>query len=963
MNKQFFEKIFPSQGNLCIAAIRPEDGVTIPRFPADVETALTVAQNFIDKKFNVYFTPGTYSGNRRRQAECLYVKSFFLDLDVEHGKNRYESKDAAVEDLQRFCGEINWPIPVLIDSGGGIHAYWILDEALPADQWDLYAESFKQLCIDKGLIIDEAVPADSARLMRVPGTSNYRYDPPSQSSMLTDVYTYDFELLKPALGNVQKPFNLRDVEKGLDEDTQAIYDKRNGNFEYDFGKIAVASLAGDGCAQIKFILENATTCPEPLWYAGISVATRCRDRDTAIHQMSEDYPGYSFDETERKADQSLREASWAHGCDAFAKENRSSCDGCPYRGKIAGPIDLGKILKTPQPVALPEPDDGIVTEFETEDEAQPIRGEESPENVFFPDYLAPYGRGINGGIYYTPPARRDKKGKLIQDDPELLTPNDVYPIKRIYSPHDGECLLMYLRLPRDASREFLLPLRDVASLDKMRAVLASNGVVFEPVVAPRLASYLMKWTAYLMETGRADTMRVQQGWTEDLKSFLVGTREINAGEERYCPPSPLSKGVVRHIHEKGSYEVWQRCVQMFNDPGYELHAFTVLCGLASPLMELSNVNGVTLSLYSEGPGTGKTGALYGALSVWGNPEQLSVYEGTGNGLVQRMITSKNIVYGLDEQGNLKPEVVSPLLYNISSGKSKIRLMASNNQEREAAYNSRLIAIMTTNKPMRSIMSEHKANNAAENVRLLEPEVLKPSVPGYELTAERGVEMFDPLKFNYGHAGPLYMKELFRIGIDELRMRAKKEYLRVAEKYTQNAEYRFLSNLISLPRVAGEIANSMGMLDYDLDRIFSVVGSYFDDVIAGKRADDENNRSDTLGDFINKNIQSCLVVREGKITTEPRGPLLIRAEVDNGLIYVSTSAMKQYLKDIKMDIKQFETRLSKAGILRAKVRKQMASGWRDALGSTNVQAYEITMDVSHLFEKNDAPQENTADPVV
>lgn len=213
---------------------------------------------------------------------------------------------------------------------------------------------------------------------------------------------------------------------------------------------------------------------------------------------------------------------------------------------------------------------------------------------------------------------------------------------------------MYLRLPQDASREFLLPLRDVASLDKLRATLASNGVVFEPTVAPKLASYLMKWTAYLMETGRADTMRVQQGWTEDLKSFVVGTREITAGDERYCPPSPMSKGVVRHIHEKGNYEIWQQCVQMFNDPGYELHAFTVLCGFASPLMELSNVNGVTLSLYSEGPGTGKTGALYGALSIWGNPEQLSVYEGTGNGLVQRMITSKNIVYGLDEQGTSSP---------------------------------------------------------------------------------------------------------------------------------------------------------------------------------------------------------------------------------------------------------------------------------------------------------------------
>ena len=952
MNQEFFENIFPTQGNLCIAAIRPEDGVTIPRFPTDVNSALIVAQNFINQKYNVYFTPGTYSGNRRRQAECLYVKSFFLDLDVEHGKNRYESKSAALEDLQRFCEEIEWPMPVLIDSGGGIHAYWIFDEALPAEDWTLYAEKFKQLCIEKGMIIDEAVPADSARLMRVPGTMNYRYDPPTASSMLTGVYTYDFEMLKPALGNVQKPFNLRDVERGLDEDTKAIYDKRNGNFEFDFGKIAMTSLEGDGCAQIKYILENAAECPEPLWYAGISVAVRCRDGATAIHQMSEDYPGYSHDETELKAAQSLREANWAHGCEAFAKENRTGCDGCPYRGKITGPIDLGKVLKV-QPEA-----EFIV---ETEDEAEPIRQPQSPEDVFFPDYLLPYSRGVNGGIYYIPPPRRDKKGKLIQDDPELLTPNDVYPIKRIYSPHDGECLLMFLRLPRDASREFLLPLRDVASLDKLRSTLASNGVVFEPTVAPRLASYLMKWTAYLMETGHADTMRVQQGWTDDLKTFIVGTREIGIGEERYCPPSPMSKGVVRHIHEKGNYEVWQRCVQMFNDPGYELHAFTVLCGFASPLMELSNVNGVTLSLYSEGPGTGKTGALYGALSIWGNPEQLSVYEGTANGLVQRMITSKNIVYGLDEQGNLKPDVVSPLLYNISSGKSKIRLMASNNQERESSYNSRLIAIMTTNKPMRSILSEHKANNAAENVRLLEPEVIKPNVPGCELTSERGVEMFDALKFNYGHAGPLYAKELFRLGVEELRVRAKKEYLRVAERYSANAEYRFLSNLISLPRVAGEIINQMGIVSFDLDRIFDVVGKYFDDVIAGKRADDENNRSDTLGDFINKNIQSCLVVREGKVTTEPRGPLLVRAEVDNGLIYVSTSAMKQYLKDIKMDIKQFETRLSSAGILRDKVRKQMAAGWRDALGSTNVQAYEITMDVSHLFQ--DEQKATTADDTV
>jgi hypothetical protein len=28
---------------------------------------------------------------------------------------------------------------------------------------------------------------------------------------------------------------------------------------------------------------------------------------------------------------------------------------------------------------------------------------------------------------------------------------------------------------------------------------------------------------------------------------------------------------------------------------------------------------------------------------------------------------------------------------------------------------------------------------------------------------------------------------------------------------------------------------------------------------------------------------------------------------------------------------------------------MAAGWKDALGSHNVQAYEIKMDLSHLFQ--------------
>ena len=944
MNKEFFEKILPTQGNVCITGYNADKTVFRQRFTDSVDGAIALIEDFANQGMGSSFTPGTYEGLRRKQEDCIWVKSFFIDLDADHGDVRYDSKEQAVEDLQRFTTEIGWPPPVLVDSGGGIHAYWILNDEMPADEWIGYAKKFEQLCVDHGLRADPQVLANAAMPLRAPGTTNYRYDPPRPAVLLTEVYTYDFELLSTALGSVEVQFDLKNVDKGLDPDTQAIIEKRRGNFEYDFSKIVVASAEGNGCEQIKWIIENAADCPEPLWYAGLSVAIRCRDAGTAIHLMSEGHPQYDAVDTERKAAQSLREANWAHGCDAFRALGPERCEGCAYAGRITGPIDIGKMVKLPD---LPEEEPEVPVQEKTD----PVRDSTDSEKILiFPDFLNPYQRGINGGVYYTPPPRRDKKGKLIQDDPELLTPSDVYPIKRVYSPHDGECLVMKLYMPLDASREFLLPLKDVASLERLKMTLATNGVVFEPNYAGRLASYLMRWSMYLIETQKADVMRIQQGWTEERDAFIVGTRELSRYGDRTCPPSPMSKNVVRYLKPEGSYDEWKKCMAMFNDPGYEIHAFTVLCGFASPLMELTNVNGVTLSLYSNEPGTGKTGALYGALSIWGKPDALSVFDATPNALISRMITSKNLPFGLDEQGNLEPKTVSNLIYNISSGQPKLRMMSSVNQERELAFNTRLIAILTTNQSIRELLYDHRANATAENVRLMEPEVMRPSVEGYVLTSERGIRMFNPLKSNYGHAGPEYIKGLYSYGLDAVQRQISIEYLKVAEKYSRNSEYRFLSNMLATARTAGELCNRMNILSFDLDRIFRVIGQEFDDVIAGKKRDDENSRADIIGDFINKNIQNCLVLRDGKVTTEPRQSLFVRAEVDTGLIYISSSALKEYLKFVRMDVRNFEAKLKTSGVLQSKIKKQMAAGWKDAFGSTNVNAYELKMDIAHLFDE-------------
>ena len=958
MNQQFFEKVLPTQGNICVVGIK--EGAVRPKFFGYIDEAIRQMETFDRDDYNTFFALGTFEGYQRKANSCLYLRSFFIDLDCGEGKPYATWEDGLIA-LHTFLTRTSLPQPIMVNSGRGIHAYWPFTEDVEVDTWKPYAEKFKQFCLDNELYIDEVVTADAARILRCPGTRNLKGDP-LPVEVIQDAEPNPFGLYEELLGAVEKPFDLTQVEKGLDDETKALFDKINGNYEYVFEKLAVASIEGIGCEQIKQIIVNAASCPEPLWYAGISVAARCIDGASAIHKLSEDHPDYTEEATERKAAQSLKEATWSHSCTAFERENSAGCNGCPHRGRFgkAGPIMLARSLilaKADEPVHVePEPELGP----ETEKEADPVRANEDTKDVLvFPDFIAPYFRPINGGVYFQPPPRITKDGKKIPHDPEMLVPNDLYPTQRLYSPHDGECLIMRLVLPHDATREFLLPLKDVTTPDKLKSILASNSVTFEPTHAPRLASYLMKWASYLIQTKRADIMRIQQGWTEDHKSFVLGTSEIFANEIRHCPPSPMAKNVVRYIKQAGTFEQWLKSARLFNDPGYEFHAFAMLCGFATPLMEFTNVNGIVLSLYGES-GTGKTGALYGAMSIWGNPESLTVNDATPNALTQRMITSKNITFGLDEQTNLDGKVASDVVYKTSAGRPKIRLMSSANQERESEFITRLITIITSNNSLIDIISTYKSNTTAEEMRILEPTITKPNVPGYELTLERGIEMFEQLKNNYGHAGTPYIQEVLRIGPEEMLRRIKIAHMHVSDKYTNSGEYRFLSNLIVGVMLAERILRDMDMLHFNMDRIMEVVGKEFNRIIAGKKRADADDRGDVLGDFINKNIQNMLVVHDHKVKVTPRGPLYIRAEVDSSHIYISTSALKQYLHEIKLGIKDFEKRLSDSGVLLGKIRKQMASGWNDAVGSTNVQAYMIQSDISHLFPKEIIADEQKAD---
>jgi len=139
MLKQFYEKALPTQGVYCISGI-DKTGKVSNRFAETLDDVFSTIER-LKKTQNVFVALGSFEGYSRKAVDCMFVRSFFIDLDVGEKKD-YKDKADAHAALFKLQGAAGLPDPVVIDSGGGIHAYWLMDEDIPCDEWKTYAEKF-----------------------------------------------------------------------------------------------------------------------------------------------------------------------------------------------------------------------------------------------------------------------------------------------------------------------------------------------------------------------------------------------------------------------------------------------------------------------------------------------------------------------------------------------------------------------------------------------------------------------------------------------------------------------------------------------------------------------------------------------------------------------------------------------------------------------------------------------------
>lgn len=918
---QLLSAALSSEGFIATVALK-SGAQTRQKFYAaeDFQTAVDEAVQIAGKGYDTYFCTSTLVTNNNRRGENVqHVKVLKLDLDISASDNKkYASQADAVADLKRFCKETGFPKPTLVDSGYGIHVYWILRDAMSPDQAKLVSEKFKAVTAYRKLKTDPTVTADLVRILRMPDTFNYKDAAnPKPTRVLTPVMQYELEdmvaivereyeksggtndVAAPALG-FAIPAHLQGIT--LDPTSRALLEGKPKKFS----KILALSMKGHGCAQIKDIYENQAAVEEPRWRAGISIAQFCEDGPAAIHQLSEQHPTYDATETERKA----ASIKGPYTCQTFKQNWASTCEGCKFAGKIKSPIQIGEYI----PMATAG--DNMVLAQNKAVDAEEVA-------YVIPQYPFPYQRGKNGGVYLP---QDDGENEVIVE----VYKYDFYMVKRLKDETEGYIAQFRVHFPKDGVVDFTINASDIGSAEKLRDHLNSQGILLFDKEVSLMRGYVRCWFDSLSKAQEVDRVKTQFGWTDGMKTFVIGDREITGDGTRYSPAAPSISSLIKHMGRKGDVVEWRKVFNTYAMPGFEAHAFGALLGFGSVLLAFTPLKGALVNLMSPESGTGKSTVLKVICSMWGDPEGLMTsFKDTAAARTHRMGVLKNIPVCVDEVTTLNEEAIQDLVFSATQGKGKNRMSSSANAERINNTTWASITISSANANFREKLQAGKSGVEGELMRLMDVPVPETNILS-KLEADR---IFNALLDNYGWAGELFVKYVINNKDAVIRrINVEQEALDRDGKFS-NKE-RFWSAVCACALVGGIISKDLGLHDIDMAKMRLWMLDYVQSLRDGVGQTTKQTEHDVLNEFINAHLGETLVVSSGTgatasmmptILTQPRNTVLVRYEMDKELLFVLASEFKKFCKERNVYLEQFLNEMKDKGIYVETQTKRLAAG--------------------------------------
>ena len=898
----FLNSVLPTQGMYCTVGIRA--GTVRQAFQGSVDDVDAVSTASDSQGVDAYFALATFNdGSARTVDNAAYLRSFFLDLDCGTGKP-YVDQPAAAQAVAAFLQASGLPSPTLVNSGGGLHVYWPLTEDVPVAVWQPLAKSLKRLCAQHNLYADPAVTADAARILRVPGTHNFKNNTSRPVQIIaTGLPTAleDFKKLLPA-----PPIDLSAAKQfGMDASSR---DLAGGEYPTcSFTKIVKLCATGKGCGQMKHAVEQAATLEEPLWRGVLSIAIRCEDGPTVIHKLSKPHPGYTAEATEAKA----AETKGPYTCDWYKSNNPQHCEGCQH--EVSSPLLLGRIVP-----AAPIHDDQYIIETPADEEAPAL-------TMTIPAYPYPYFRGANGGVY-----RKEKSADGDQEIDIEIYPYDLYLTERFYDfsldgEGDGEMVGINLHMRKDGVRRFYAPVTTLFTKDKMRDLLIKHGVVAYGKQLDALMAYFASTIRKLQTQFSANRTRSQMGWTPDNLGFVVGELEYTNNGPKLAPPASGTRQLAAAFKPTGTLEEWKKVVNFYDNPGLEPHAFSLFVAFGSPLLKFIGgkaVKGAQVHLKHNGSGSGKSTAQMVANSIFGHPDDLLMKKEDTYASKMHMLGMMNsIVFTVDEITNEKADILSDYAYGFTSGRGRHRMETQTNKMRSNSTTWQNFTITSGNASVVDALQQHKSTADGELRRVLEI-----AVQTYTGHPKSEIDtVFSKLNDNYGVAGPVYIQYILD-NLPAVQDALYRMQLKIDKELGLDQTDRYYSCLLTCSFVGAKIAQHLGLHDIEIKRVYKAAVEFTQQARLSTRNEVGDLllvAQETLASFINENVNNALVINHpskgGGIPSapiqSPKGQLKMRYEPDTKELMVTVAEFRKHFAARQVDVKESLMRMSRAGIIK------------------------------------------------
>lgn len=856
------------------------------------------------KSGNVYYAMASFKAakyidakgkeRKRTQENVDKLKCFWIDLDCKGGAADYPTQADAVKDILRLSAETNLPRPTAtVNSGYGIHAYWVLDDALSEPEWMAVAKRWEATLNSHGVRHDSSCTTDSARILRPIGTHNKKSGAEPREVKL--------------VGNVGAVISLEAF-------TSCLSGSPSGHVpSFDDADLSLNQMAEDAvefrpssiheivkeCALLHQLHAVGGNVSEPLWHKSIGLVKHTIEGAESVHEFSNKHRDYTAAATIAKAE------AWGAGpttCDVFsrtaAQEMPQHCANCKHRGTITSPILLGypKVMLTEKArvIAATGWEEKVVSVA-----ALPV----SMDKKFKWEYDKLW-RNI-------PDKEKSTKDKA-EFEWVVFGEQLFYPVSYYRDGSDKQQTIWVLREREGAYKELevtggALGAGGVALFRELgeRGVTAVNGG------KPHMEAYITHWGSELKKSRVGVVTYPHFGWHD--KDFLLGeTLYKSDGTEEKVRIGGDAAAMAKYLAPAGTNERWIELIdEAYNHKGMEQYQFILGAGFGSILMPFLGVaGGLTMSAISYVTGQGKTTAMRNAFGIYGCPDEntpvtLSRSSVTHKGIFAVAGLLHNLPVLVDEMTNIDGKELSDIVYTWSQGQPRIRLVGTG-ELAPVGFGWSGFLLSSSNKPMTSIIANAKPGADAELARLIEFDCAS----AHKLPKSQADKIFRELREHYGCSGRVFAKWVAGHQ-DEVKQMLHKVQTAIDTKLGLTGDKRFWSAGYAAVIVGLTIAKQLGLHQFDMQALMAWLLRHHR-LMCGEIAANVSTPEECFGMMLNELSPGILVTdieggrgsggKDAFIIKEPRAPYTGRAILGTGIGYLSQPAFLDWCGRKQIDPK-------------------------------------------------------------